>query len=57
MERPPDERPPEQVSKPASEPDDVEPQRETDLLTIGLLVFFLALIGIVGALLVVPALV
>ena len=33
-----------------------EPAREADLLSLALLVFFVALIGVVGALLLVPAL-
>lgn len=50
MERPPDERPPE------PSPDADDDPRQTDLLAIGLLVFFVSLIGVVGALLLVPVL-
>ena len=36
-------------------PDQPEPEGDSDLLTIGLVVFFVALILIVGALLLAPA--
>jgi hypothetical protein len=39
------------------EPTDAQPEaRQTDLLSLALLVFFVALIAVVGALLLVPAL-
>ncbi len=64
MERPPDARDPEpERSRPDSpdQPDRAAPTsddepRQADLLAIGLLVFFVSLIGLVGALLLVPAL-
>jgi len=39
------------------DPSEAQPEvRETDLLSLGLLVFFVALIAVVGALLAMPAL-
>ena len=50
MDRPPDEAGEERQASDAAEP------RQMDLLSLGLLVFFVSLIGIVGALLLVPVL-
>jgi hypothetical protein len=47
--------PPDDVAEECHEPEAAEP-RQTDLLSLGLLVFFVSLIGVVGALLLVPVL-
>jgi hypothetical protein len=48
-------RPPDEVGEERDERDAAEP-RQTDLVSLGLLVFFVSLIGVVGALLLVPVL-
>jgi hypothetical protein len=48
-------RPPDEAGEERRETDEAEP-RQADLLSLGLLVFFVSLIGVVGALLLVPVL-
>jgi hypothetical protein len=48
---------PQRAREMGEDPSEAQPEvRETDLLSLGLLVFFVALIAVVGALLAMPAL-